>query len=95
MEIDNKLHSGKIYDPEDPQILAKQTKAMMPMYSCCRTIIIKVSAEMNALGVTTSNSSMATTAARKMELPFRLVNLVQRDRGSLATTALLFFSLIA
>ena len=38
MEIDNKLHSGKIYDPEDPQILAKQTKAMMPMYEYNATL---------------------------------------------------------
>ena len=38
MEIDNKLHSGQIYDPEDPQILAKQTKAMMPMYEYNATL---------------------------------------------------------
>lgn len=38
MEIDDKLHSGQIYDPEDPQILAKQTKAMMPMYEYNATL---------------------------------------------------------
>lgn len=32
--MDNRklMHSGDIYSPEDPTILAEQTQAMLPMY---------------------------------------------------------------
>lgn len=32
------MHSGDIYSPEDPAILAEQTQAMLPMYEYNQTL---------------------------------------------------------
>ncbi len=38
--MDNRklIHSGDIYSPEDPTILADQTQAMLPMYEYNQTL---------------------------------------------------------
>ena len=38
--MDNRklIHSGDIYSPEDPAILAEQTQAMLPMYEYNQTL---------------------------------------------------------
>lgn len=38
MSEESKLHSGEIYQPEDPEILKKQTQTMLPMYEYNRTL---------------------------------------------------------
>lgn len=38
MNNEQRIHSGQIYSPEDPQIMKKQTKAMLPMYEYNRTL---------------------------------------------------------
>ena len=40
MRMDNRklIHSGDIYSPEDPAILAEQTQAMLPMYEYNQTL---------------------------------------------------------
>ena len=38
MSEQQKLHSGEISQPEDPEILKKQTQAMLPMYEYNRTL---------------------------------------------------------
>lgn len=38
MDNERRIHSGQIYSPEDPQIMKKQTQAMLPMYEYNRTL---------------------------------------------------------
>lgn len=38
MDIDKMLHSQEIYNPDDPQILAKQAEALKPMYEYNATL---------------------------------------------------------
>lgn len=38
MEIEQAVHSGKVYDPNDPAIMAAQTRAMLPMIEYNKTL---------------------------------------------------------
>lgn len=38
MDNEQRMHSGQIYSPEDPQIMKKQMQAMLPMYEYNRTL---------------------------------------------------------